>query len=409
MKKALVALVVVSLHGCAVPRVSMESIKPQAEFASRVPVDGRLLVYIPAPESNKKILLHMRRRDYLHRPGQDLKAATMDVARKYFKDTSAFALEKQTHYVLKIGSDAHLDTYLGVYKVFVHAELYDSKGELVKKADVQESTMSALLVDQNAFYDSYARAVKSFFDSVIAESLSGIEAYTRSTPPMTVAFDQMAQDGKLAPVATGTAFIVNGNGEAVTAYHVVSDCLAVTLNQRGTPVRARVIASDADRDLAVVSTGARAASHAVFIDGDAHARLGEDIITIGYPLSTVLSSKPNLTTGNVSALAGLHDDEQVMQLTAPVQPGSSGSPVLSRQGLLYGVVLGKLDAVKVARVTGDIPQNVNFALKSGPTVDFLKRSHVSFESRAATGAASKDTPDIADEASSYTVQLACFG
>jgi hypothetical protein len=60
-----------------------------------------------------------------------------------------------------------------------------------------------------------------------------------------------------------------------------------------------------------------------------------------------------------------------MQISAPVQPGNSGGPVLDRAGNVVGVVASKLDALKAAEYTGDIPQNVNFAVHSAIVTSFL--------------------------------------
>ena len=78
----------------------------------------------------------------------------------------------------------------------------------------------------------------------------------------------------------------------------------------------------------------------------------------------------NLSVGNVSALAGLGDDSRYLQISAPVQPGNSGGPLLDASGHLVGIVTAKLDA-RVARFTGDVPQNVNFALKAEVARTFL--------------------------------------
>jgi S1-C subfamily serine protease len=52
----------------------------------------------------------------------------------------------------------------------------------------------------------------------------------------------------------------------------------------------------------------------------------------------------------------------VLQITAPVQPGNSGGRLFDQSGNVIGVVSAKVDAIKVAGVTEDIPENVVFAL-----------------------------------------------
>jgi serine protease Do len=61
-------------------------------------------------------------------------------------------------------------------------------------------------------------------------------------------------------------------------------------------------------------------------------------------------------------LAGLGDDADMFQFTAPVQPGNSGGPVLDQDGQVIGVVQSKLSTAAAAFL-GDIPQNVNFAIR----------------------------------------------
>jgi len=82
---------------------------------------------------------------------------------------------------------------------------------------------------------------------------------------------------------------------------------------------------------------------------------GENVIVFGYPLNSVLSSGGNLTPGTLSALTGLGNNTSQIQITAPIQPGSSGSPVLSKKGSVIGVVSMKLDDGFAARTTGQIP------------------------------------------------------
>jgi hypothetical protein len=113
-------------------------------------------------------------------------------------------------------------------------------------------------------------------------------------------------------------------------------------------------------------------------------KLGEEIIVLGFPLRGVLSSPPTVTTGIVSSLAGLRDDRTRLQISAPVQPGNSGGPVLDRFGNVVGVVVGKLNALKAMQVTGDIPQNVNFAVHSSIVTSILDSYSISYKLKASS-------------------------
>ena len=56
-----------------------------------------------------------------------------------------------------------------------------------------------------------------------------------------------------------------------------------------------------------------------------------------------------------------------------------------------GVMVAKLDAIQVARSTGDIPQNVNFAISAGATRAFLDAEDIPHET-----APSEDAMELAD-------------
>jgi hypothetical protein len=94
------------------------------------------------------------------------------------------------------------------------------------------------------------------------------------------------------------------------------------------------------------------------------SRPGDDLVVFGYPLVGLLSTSGNLTRGSLTAMAGMNDDVRYMQISAPVQPGNSGGPVLDLGGEVIGVVTYKLNALEMMKAEGDVPQNVNFALKS---------------------------------------------
>jgi serine protease Do len=175
-----------------------------------------------------------------------------------------------------------------------------------------------------------------------------------------------------AEISSGSGVMIGDHGEVLTNAHVVKECAQIIVRSPAgdDSATAQLIASDEKNDLAVVRTRPLS-SVATFRDGKP-VRAGDTIVVLGYPLAGLLATTANLTVGNVSALAGLGDDSRYLQISAPVQPGNSGGPLLDGSGHLVGIVTAKLDAALVARFTEtfrsslyrDIPQNVNFALKA---------------------------------------------
>jgi S1-C subfamily serine protease len=125
----------------------------------------------------------------------------------------------------------------------------------------------------------------------------------------------------------------------------------------------------------------------------------------GFPLQELLASAPHITVGIISVLAGVKDDTRFLQITAPVQPGNSGGPLLDRSGHLLGVIVAKLDALKVAEATGDVPQNVNFALRASVARAFLDAHGIEF--KLGQGMGTLSTEDIAERARRFTVVVEC--
>jgi S1-C subfamily serine protease len=207
-------------------------------------------------------------------------------------------------------------------------------------------------------------------------------------------------------MSTGTGFVV-ASGRALTNHHVVDGCAAVRYrNAGGTEGAARVVASDRDRDLALLELPAEAGPALPF-RRDAALRRGEGVVTYGFPLAGLLSSGPTLTTGEISALAGLGDNQRQYQISAPVQPGNSGGPLLDMAGNVVGVIVSKLNAQRVAQRTGDIPQNVNFAVKHSEALDFLRSHRV--EPRLVERSQARAADEVGEIAHPSVLFLRCMG
>jgi hypothetical protein len=210
------------------------------------------------------------------------------------------------------------------------------------------------------------------------------------------------------PTSSGSGFVV-AQGRALTNHHVIDGCRRVSLRTpTGGTLEARVLASDARRDLALLGFEGEAGPPLTFRDRPPVAR-GEMVVTYGFPLSGVLSSGPTLTTGDISALAGLRDNPLHYQISAPVQPGNSGGPLLDGNAHVVGVVVSKLNAMRIAQMTGgDIPQNVNFAIKGAEALSFLLSNRVSPPLAESSGP-DKRASEVGQIAHASTLFIQCYG
>ncbi len=125
----------------------------------------------------------------------------------------------------------------------------------------------------------------------------------------------------------------------------------------------------------------------------------------GFPLAGLLGNDIVVTTGIVNSLAGIGNDPGQIQVSAPVQPGNSGGPLLDKSGNLGGLVVSKLIALRTAAggIGGDIAQNVNFAIKPEVVRLFLDVNGLTM--RAADPGVRLETEDLAVRARDVTVVI----
>ncbi|MGW1426162.1 S1C family serine protease [Bradyrhizobium manausense] len=204
----------------------------------------------------------------------------------------------------------------------------------------------------------------------------------------------------------GTGFVVSASGHIVTNNHVIDGCSELKGNLTGESAMVlRVVSADANNDLALL----QAPSTATFKDfariRDRPIRSGDSVVAIGFPFHGLLTSDFTVTTGIVSSLSGMRNDSRFLQISAPVQPGNSGGPLFDTTGQVVGVVTGKLDGLRVAAATGSIPENINFAIKTGALRDFLDNSVVPYQTTEPKG--ELKTTDIAGNARAYTMLISC--
>jgi S1-C subfamily serine protease len=209
----------------------------------------------------------------------------------------------------------------------------------------------------------------------------------------------------LKPVSSGSGFFVSYEGDLITDNHVIAGCRELRVVHGEKSNTARVIGADVAGDLAVLRVPDLAEDVAVF--GNRLERPGEAVIVAGYPLQGLLTSKGSVTTGIISALAGPKEDKNLLQITAPIQPGSSGGPLVDAHGAVIGVVASKLNSLRVARATGLLPENINFAVKEKLVRKLLDKIGIKY---AVPSSEFKQLaiPEIAENVFKFTAIVQCF-
>ena len=210
-----------------------------------------------------------------------------------------------------------------------------------------------------------------------------------------------------AKSSVGTGFFVSkpmGSTDAyvVTNFHVIDGCKSGLRVRYPVyqPVNAYIHARDPANDLALLSTKLPASGFPSF---RLNLKQGEQIASYGFPYGADFAS---FTMGNVTSVVGLDNNTSGFQMSAPVQPGNSGGPLLDMNGRVVGMAQGILGTLRAAEALGGaIPQNVNFGITATTIIGFLQAHSVDYRIDAER---TKFEPEqIAEEAKKFTVKIIC--
>ena len=170
------------------------------------------------------------------------------------------------------------------------------------------------------------------------------EAVASSTPTLAdvLSYVQDAVVQVKTPSGSGSGFFFHRSGLVLTNAHVVGSFLRVTVLVRGVGgleslgLIANVVGVDEESDLAVVSL-ATETEYPVLELGDSDSiSLGDDVVTIGYPLSPLLGEDIVVTRGIISSKRRI-EGTALIQTDAALNPGSSGGPLLALDGTVIGI------------------------------------------------------------------------
>lgn len=142
-----------------------------------------------------------------------------------------------------------------------------------------------------------------FFNSVESNAwINKKNKNTSTTKPSRTTNPNNSNDDKLIPIGAGTGFFISSQGHIVSNNHVVGVCRKVTTKINGKIYNLDILATDRVNDLGIVKANFRPRNYLPIKSSG--AKLGEDIVALGYPLTGRLSDSVKITKGIVSSLSG---------------------------------------------------------------------------------------------------------
>ena len=207
--------------------------------------------------------------------------------------------------------------------------------------------------------------------TAIAEKLSPAQAQQafRESTTFRAKFAGAQADSTETALSTGTGFFITSEGHLLTSHHLIANGRRIEVRTSNGNFPAELIKADPTNDIALLRI--KTDSTPLRLSPLPAARLGQSVFTLGYPNPAVQGIKLKFTEGRISSLTGVKDDPRMMQISVPVQPGNSGGALVDETGQVTGMITVRLDDLKTFRLTGSLPQNVNYALKSSQIHAFL--------------------------------------
>jgi S1-C subfamily serine protease len=150
-----------------------------------------------------------------------------------------------------------------------------------------------------------------------------------------------ASGGAEGETSLGSGVIVNKQAEIMTANHVIEGATSVeVMFADGSRANARVVSSTPERDIAVLAPDQPPGVIVPAVLGGG-VQIGDDTYSVGNPLGLTDSMTAGVVSGldrSIGREDGSGDLDGLIQFDAAVNPGSSGGPLLNRQGQVVGIV-----------------------------------------------------------------------
>ncbi len=156
----------------------------------------------------------------------------------------------------------------------------------------------------------------------------------------------------------GSGFVIEAGGLVITNEHVVSGESNVSVwLTNGRRYEARVLERDAASDLALLQMAGGGQFYAMTVGGGSPARMGDEVLALGFPVADRIGTNLTVTRGIISSLRTVAGVE-MLQTDAAINPGNSGGPLVNTEGEVIGVNTSRVERTDEGRVV----TNIGFAI-----------------------------------------------
>lgn len=243
------------------------------------------------------------------------------------------------------------------------------KSQYIKNQKSDVNTIKVSRYGENIYFSINGEVVFNESFKGFRGNYQGYSLASSSTSKMGIGNFRVTEDMQTGSItkgsdikSSGSCFLIDPNGYAVTNYHVVDQAEKIAvqflINEQKVEYPAEVVVVDKLNDLALI----KATGENFPLSGNLRynfvtevREVGTEVFTLGFPAPFgELGEEVKFADGKISAKTGFDNDVRTYQITVPVQPGNSGGPLYDYDGNLVGVINAKY-------TPGD---NVSYALKS---------------------------------------------
>jgi len=207
--------------------------------------------------------------------------------------------------------------------------------------------------------------------------------------------------------SSGTGFFVTRDGYVVTNNHVVKNCKHISVFGAVPLSDAKLIASDAEYDLALLKTDALSTDEAELSNSKQPLHASDPVVIVGYPGQSWKTGQTKTSEARIINTKGPQGEEKWLEFSDSLAQGNSGGPLLDGSGNVVGVVAAKGKMVSYNEVSAreETVRKFDIAISLPVIRKFLDDNSVRY--READSGIYLSAGHITDNARRFVVNVRC--